>query len=146
MVAVMEEGMFKRQISSRELGMVGGIRDEGSNVLQRQGTSSTWPRLPNYFRKLAEHPVGKRAASGCRGDANWGLNEAQEEEEEGGPGGSMSSESQVRRNMQGLRSPVVSRVNEGLRKIKTGRRAWTPTTKFASQESLFSHTRRLKSG
>lgn len=120
MVAVMEEGMFKRQISSRDLGMVGGIRDEGSNVLQRQGTSSTWPRLPDYFRKLTEHPVGKRAASGCRGEANWGSNEAQEEEEEGGPGGSMSSESQARKNMQGLRSPVVSRVNEGRGRARLG--------------------------
>lgn len=64
MGGVTEEGMFKGQISSRELGMVGGVRDEGSNVLWREGTSGTRPRLPDYFRKLTEHPVGKRAPSG----------------------------------------------------------------------------------
>lgn len=41
---------------------------------------------------------------------------------------------------------MVSRVNEGLRKCKTGGGgACTPTTKLASRESFSSYTRRLKS-
>lgn len=90
-VGVTEEGMCKGQISSRELGMAGSIGDEGSNILWRgMGTSSTWPKLPDYFRKPTERPVGERAPLGFSEDASWGLNKAQEEEEEGGPGGSMS--------------------------------------------------------
>lgn len=72
-VGVTEEGRCKGQISSRDLGMAGGIRDEGSNILQRgMGTSSTWPTVPDYFRKPTERPVGERAPLGFSDDASGG--------------------------------------------------------------------------